>query len=123
MKQKNRDVDVVEWAKFSTLENIVIPLRLLELFFDDALVDMIVGYTNLQNHREKEDISFEITNKKICLFLSMLMLSGCTKLLDCKMYLETTRDTFLEAKSDSMPCKTFELIFRNLLPCGSEQLD
>ena len=77
MKSENRDINVVERAnipKFSKPDDIVTPLRLLELFFDDVLVDMIVGYTKLYNHREKADISFEITNEKIHLFLSMLLL-------------------------------------------------
>ena len=75
-----RDIDVVERAdtgKFSKLDNIVTPLRLLELFFDDVLLDMIVGYTKLCSHRQKADISFETTNEKIWLFLSMLLVSGC----------------------------------------------
>ena len=36
MKWANRDINVIEWAnipKFSTIENIVTPVRLLELFF------------------------------------------------------------------------------------------
>ena len=44
------------------------PLRLLELFFDDVLVDMIVCYTRLYSHREKADFSIEITNETIGLF-------------------------------------------------------
>ena len=56
---------------------------------------MIVGYTKLYNHREKTDISFEITNEKIHLFLSMLRLSECHKLPDRKMHLQTTPDTFV----------------------------
>ena len=52
-----------------TFQSLVTRLRLFELFFDDVLVRMIVGYTKLQSHREKADISFEITNKKIHLFL------------------------------------------------------
>ena len=67
MKWENRDINVVERAnipKFSKLDNIVTPLRLLELFFDDVLVYMIVGYTKLYSHREKTDIRFEITNEK-----------------------------------------------------------
>ena len=78
MEWETRDIDVVERAnsgKFSKLDNIVTPLRLLELFFDDVLVDTIVGYTKLYSHREKADISFETTNEKIWLFLSMLLLS------------------------------------------------
>ena len=54
MKWETRDIDVVERAntgKFSKLDNIVTPLRLLELFFDGVLVDMIVGYTKLYSHR------------------------------------------------------------------------
>ena len=98
MKWQTRDTNVVEWAnteKFSKLDNIVTPLRFLEFFFDDVLVDMIVGYTKWYSHREKTDISFEITNEKICLFLVMLLVSGCHKLPDRKMYWETTPDTFV----------------------------
>ena len=54
MKWETRDIDVVVQAnpgKFSNLDNIVRPLRLLELFFDDVLVDMVVGYTKLYSHR------------------------------------------------------------------------
>ena len=48
MKWTNHDINVVEWAniqKFSTLDDIVTPLRLLELLFDNVLVDMIFGYS------------------------------------------------------------------------------
>ena len=44
------------------------PLRLFELFFDEALVDMIVGYTKLYGHGQKADISFEITDETFSLF-------------------------------------------------------
>ena len=79
MKWENLDINVAKPAnipKFSNLD---------KLFLDDVLVDMIVGYTTLYSYREKADISFEITDEKI-LFLSMILLSGCHKLLDCKMY-------------------------------------
>ena len=61
--------------KFSKLDGIATPLKIIELFFDDVLVDMIVGYTKLYSHREyreKAVISFEIANEKNGLFLSML---------------------------------------------------
>ena len=61
-------INVVEWAnipKFSKLDNTVTSLRLLKLFFDDVLVDMIVGSSKLNSHRKRADISFEITNEKI----------------------------------------------------------
>ena len=80
MKWETRDIDAGERAnsgKFSKLDNIVTPLRLLELFFDDVLVDTIIGYTKLYSHRDKANISFETNNEKIWLFLSMLLLSGC----------------------------------------------
>ena len=54
MKWENRDINVTEWANiptFSKLDDIVTPLRLLQLFFDDVIVDMIVGYTKLYSHR------------------------------------------------------------------------
>ena len=62
------------------------PLRLLELLFDDVLVDVIVGYIMLYSHREKTVIGFETNDKKIPLFVSMLLLSGCHKLPDRKIY-------------------------------------
>ena len=74
---------------------VVTPLRLLILFFNDVLADMFFGYSKLYSHREKAGISFEITNEKIRLFLSMLRLSGCRKLPDRNMYWEATPDTFV----------------------------
>ena len=46
MKLENRDINVVEQAnipQFSKLDDVGTPLRLFESFFDDVLVDMIVG--------------------------------------------------------------------------------
>ena len=100
-------------------KNIVTPLKLLELLFDNVLVDMIAGYTKLYSHREKTDISFEITNGKICLFSTMLLLSGCHKLLDHKMYWKMTPNTRCVSMSRNM----LERILRNLLLCDNEQLD
>ena len=72
MKCKNCNINVVETTKipkFSELDYILTPLRLLKLFFDDVLVDMIFGYTKLYSHRQKADVSFEITNEKNSLIL------------------------------------------------------
>ena len=90
MKRENSDINIVEQAnipKCSKLNNIGTPLRLFELFFDDALVDMVVGYTKLHVHKEKVDTSFEITNEIFRLFLGMLLLSGCHKPPDRKMFM------------------------------------
>ena len=87
------------FPKFSKPDDIVTPLRLLELFFDDILVDMIFGFTKFYSHREKAGISFEITNEKVRLFLSMLLLRGCHKLPDRKMYWEAAPDTPVPAPS------------------------
>ena len=85
--------------KFSKLDNIMSPFRLPELFFDDVLVVMIVGYTKLYSHRQEAGISFEITNEKIRLFLSMLLLRGCYKLPYREIYWETIPDTFVQVRS------------------------
>ena len=71
------------------------PLRLLILFLNDVLADMIFVYTKLYSHREKAGISFKITNEKIRFFLSMLQLSGCDKPPDGNIYWEATPDTFV----------------------------
>ena len=45
MKLANRDINVVEWTKipkFSKVDDIVTPLRLLELLFDVVLVDVLI---------------------------------------------------------------------------------
>ena len=58
MKWENRDTNVVEQAnipKFSKLDDIG-TLSGFESFFDDALVDIVVGYTKLYSHREKADV-------------------------------------------------------------------
>ena len=126
MKWENRDINVLERAnipKFSKLDGIVTPLILCELFFGYILVDMIVGYTKLYSHRKKSDISCETTNEKIRLFLRMLLFSWCHKLPDRTIYWETTPDTFVQAKPDSMCHYTFKCIFRNLHLCDNKQLD
>ena len=59
---KNHDINVVKQAKipkFSKLDGIGTPLKLIESFFGDALVDMIVGYTKLYGHREKANTNLE----------------------------------------------------------------
>ena len=98
MKWANCNINVEKWAnipKFSKLGDIMTPLRLLELFFDHVLVDMTFDYTMLYSYREKTHISFEIINEKICLFLNILLLTGCYKFPDRKMYWEATHDTFV----------------------------
>ena len=126
MKWENCDINVAERAnipKVSKLDAIVTPLRLPELFFDDVLVGMTVSYTKLYSHREKVDVSFEITSKKIRLFLNMLLLRGSQKLPEREIYWETTPDTFVQARSDSLPRNTFERILRSLHLCDNKQLD
>ena len=47
---ENCDINIVEPGnipKFSKLDDMVAPLRLMELFFDDVLNNMIAGYTKL----------------------------------------------------------------------------
>ena len=97
-KWENRDINIAEWTnipKFSNLDDIVTPIRLLDTFFHNVLVDMIVGYTKLYSHREKTGISFGITNKKLRFLLSVILLSRCYELPDHKMYWKTTFNTFL----------------------------
>ena len=97
MKGENCDVNNVERAnipKFSKLDDIVIPLS-LKLFFDAVLVAMIDGCTMLYSQREKANISFEITNEKVHLFLSMLLLSGCRKLPTVECIGRQPPDTFV----------------------------
>ena len=79
MKQENHDINVIEQAnipKFSKLDNIGIPHRCFELFFDNILIDMSVGYTRFYGYEEKSDTSFEITNETFSLFQACYCLVG-----------------------------------------------
>ena len=58
MKWENLDINDVQRRNISKFR------KLDKLFFDDALVDIIVGYTKLYSYRKKADISFDITNEK-----------------------------------------------------------
>ena len=56
MKSANRDINVVKWANisnFSALDDLVTPLRLLELFFVTYLVDIIFGYIKLYSRESR----------------------------------------------------------------------
>ena len=88
MKWENRNINVKEQAntaKFSKLESKETLLRLLELFFHDALVDMIVGYTKSYCCIEKASSNSEITNETFHLLLGTLILSGFYRLPDREM--------------------------------------
>ena len=53
----------------------------------------------------------------------MLLLAGYHNLPDHKMHLVATPDTFVQARSGSMPRNTFECILQNLHLCDNEQVD
>ena len=62
MKSESRDINVVKQAnipQFSKLDDIGTPLTIFESFFVNVLVDTVVGYTKLYDHREKADTSLE----------------------------------------------------------------
>ena len=95
MKWTNCDINW-KWAnisKFSTLDKLMTPLRLLKLFF--VIYQLIYVLAASSYTAEKAGVNFEITNEKIHLFLSMLLLTGCPKLPNQKMYWESAPDTFL----------------------------
>ena len=50
--------------KFSKLDDIVIPLRLLELLFEDVLVDMIPGYARFTVIERKQTLVLKLLMKK-----------------------------------------------------------
>ena len=89
------------------------PLRLLELFFDDVLLDMIVGYTKLYSHRERAGISFEITNEKIgaISFQTIKCIGMRSPILLCKQGL-----------IQCLVIRSRVLILRNLHLCGNKFL-
>ena len=54
-------------------------LKLRESLFDDVFVDMMVGHNKLHNHREKADISFEVTYEKFAYSEACYCLEGTIK--------------------------------------------
>ena len=56
MKWANCDINVVEWTnipKFSTPDDLVTPLRLLELFFVTYELILILGYIKLYSRESR----------------------------------------------------------------------
>ena len=71
MKWEDPDINVVEQGnipKFSKVDNIGASLRLFELFYDNALIDMIVGYTMLYDHGEKQTLVLKLLMKHFAYF-------------------------------------------------------
>ena len=71
MKWEDPDINVVEQGnipKFSKVDNIGAPLRLSELFYDNALIDMIVGYTMLYGHAEKQTLALKLLMRHFAYF-------------------------------------------------------
>ena len=61
MKWENCDINVVERAnvpKFSKLDDIVTSLRLVEILYDDVLVDMIVATPSCAVIKRKQALVF-----------------------------------------------------------------
>ena len=58
MKWENLGINDVQRRNISKFR------KLDKLFYDDALIDIIFGYTKLYSYRKKADISFDITNEK-----------------------------------------------------------
>ena len=83
-------VEQIKISEYSKLGNIGTPLRLFELFFEDALVDMTFDFTMLYGHRERADTSFEIKNGIFCLFLGIVLLSGHHEFSDRQIHRKTT---------------------------------
>ena len=69
-------------------ETIYGPLSDFESFFDDALVDFVRLLTDSCTFIERKQTctSFRNSNETFRLLLRMLLLSGCHKLADNKMY-------------------------------------
>ena len=77
MKWENCDANVAEQVnipKFSKLDNIETPFRFFELFFDNALIHMSVGYT-----------MFMVMQSKQILVLKLLM-KHSHKFPNCKLH-------------------------------------
>ena len=119
MKWSSHNINVVEWAKIPKLSALD-DSQTSRIILYDVLVDAILCYIKLSS---RAGINFEITNEKILLFLSMLLLTGYHKFPDHKMYWEATPDTSVLARCDLMSRNTFECILQNLNLCGNEQLD
>ena len=91
-------------------DELVLPLALLELFFDEELVYQIAEFTILYGKREKADSTFEFLNEKFRLFLAILLLTGYYKLPERRMYWETILDTFVQAVSNAILTNSLERI-------------
>ena len=82
----------------------------------------------LYSHREKADIIIIIIivieiNYHNHFLLITILLSGCHKYQNCKMYWGTNANTFAYVESNSMSHNMFESILSNLYLFENKQLD
>ena len=60
----------------------VVPVGLLEQFFNDDVVAFIVNMSNLQVNKDKGKHKFKMNASEICLFVSLLLLTVYNSLLE-----------------------------------------
>ena len=102
-KWDNCDINVVEQANiphFNKLDDIGTPFRLLKLFFVDVLVVWLLVKPSCTIIERKQTLVLKISNEIFCLFFGMLLLCGCHKLPERRIYWETSPDTFVKVMSD-----------------------
>ena len=89
----------------ATFDGPVTPTGIINLFFDDDVINMIVNMTNLYARRDKGDTTFKTSASEIRLFLAILLLSGYN-VLPRRMYWQTRSDVHTECVSNCMVRKS-----------------
>jgi len=97
------------------------PFELIELFFDQQLLEIIVNYSNMYAFNKNQPL--QITVDELKCFLGILLLSGYNEVSRRPMYWEKSPDTHNELVSNAMRRNRFEQIFSFLHFCDNNRLD
>lgn len=117
IKQEN----LKTWQLPIFLEEGLSPVQLFEFFYDEAVVNMLVNFTNTYAHQHS-DTTFHVTGEEMRIFLAILLLTGYNPLPRYRMYWEMSEDCHNLAVSKAMSRGRFEKIVKYLHICDNNNL-
>ena len=104
-------------------KNFLSPTAILELYFNEEVINYLTEMTNLYANRDKGKHSFHVDHSEMHLFVAMLLLSGYN-VLPCRcMYWENSEDVYNESMSCAMSYNRFEEILSALHCSDNYNLD
>nr|XP_022903991.1 piggyBac transposable element-derived protein 3-like [Onthophagus taurus] len=122
-KWKKRDIEPpnIEIPLVHNVVNNNSPLELFDFFWDEEIINMFLGYSNLYASQHNKPAN--ITKEEILNFFAVLLVSGYVHVPRRRMFWENTADAHNNLVSNAISRDRFEYIFRNIHCCDNASLD